>query len=166
VSFVHARLAPALNKDLATAGALAGGDAIQLAGPLQAVATEAAPEALAGKMDSLLNAVDARLTQRQVARGDVADIQQMVRWQWDLFRTVPTLARSSCAAKVVEASGDFLKARSAGKVTNAAYPRLLGEVGPCLAAAAGAKAPGPLTGKTLTDLEGRHRDYLTVLAGL
>ena len=166
VKFVQTRLAPHLQADLAKAGALDGTDGFGLKALLNTAASEPAAPVLVGDVASLLNAVDARLTELQLRRGDVADIVQMVRWQRDLFRRDPKLSGSDCAAKIEDASREFLQASASGKIGNQeAYPKLLRQVGECLMRTAGTKDPGDLTGSDLADLERQHRAYLTVLAG-
>jgi len=94
---------------------------------------------LTGKVTTLLNSVDARLTMLQLEKGDLADIVQMVRWQKQLFQRYPKLSRLGCAPKVVTISNEFLHGRETGKLTNSAYPKLLEQVSGCLREAAGAQ---------------------------
>jgi hypothetical protein len=165
LAFVKTRIVPAVTRDLAAQG-LTGPDDFGLPSRVAALASSGSAEAAVLALNSLMNALDARITQIQLTAGDAADIQQMVRWQRDLFHLDPRLSRTPCAPKVVEVSSAFLKARAEGKTTNSAgYPKLVDDVKTCLMDAAGAAAPGPLAGASLAELEGRHRAFLMALAG-
>ena len=166
--FTRKRLLPHLQADLTQAGALAGADGFGLQALLATAQAETSAPALTGDVASLLNGADARLTAIELSKGDPADIVQMVRWQKQLFRTRPDLAKLACASKVAEASGAFLALRDARKATNAEiYPKLLGDVSACLREAAakrGAPPAGDFSGKDLAALERVHRAYLLALA--
>ena len=163
VTFVHTRLVPHLKLDLDKVGGLGGGaDSFGLGSSLAAVAQIGSAPELVANVTALLNGVDAYLTMLQLQHGDPADIVQMVSWQKQLFQQLPKLSRLACAPKVVEASNEFLRGRQSGKLTNAAYPKLLEEVGGCLREAVGAQ--GSLTGPDLATLEKEHRAYLLELS--
>jgi hypothetical protein len=162
VTFVHERLVPHVKSDLTKIRALGSSDPFGLDASLAAAAAEGSAPQLTGKVATLLNGVDARLTMLQLEKGDPADIVQMVRWQKQLFQGHPKLSRLGCAPKVVAASSEFLRGSETGKLTNSAYPKLLEEVGGCLREAAGAH--GNLTGPDLATLEKEHRAYLLALS--
>jgi len=162
VAFIHEQLIPHLKSDLTEIGALGDPDTFGLNASLAIVAAEGSAPQLIGKVATLLNGVNARLTMLQLEKGDPADIIQMVRWQKQLFLRHPKLSQLACALKVVAASDEFLRGRENGKLTNSAYPKLLKEVGACLREAAGAH--GSLTGTDLATLEKEHRAYLLELS--
>jgi hypothetical protein len=162
VTLVHDRMIPHLKNDLSKIRILGSSDPFGLQTALAAVAAEKSAPELTGKVATLLNGVDARLTMSQLEKGDPADIVQMVRWQNQIFQRHPKLSRLACAPKIVEASSRFLRAREQGKLTNSAYPKLLDEVRGCLREAAGGK--GDLTSPDLATLEKEHRAYLLALS--
>ncbi|TMQ03578.1 MAG: hypothetical protein E6J91_46445, partial [Deltaproteobacteria bacterium] len=132
VAFVRDRALPRLKGALDKAKLLSPNDPFRIQAAITAVSAAKDPVAVTTAHATLLNAIDSQLTMRQLERGDPADIVQMVRWQKQLFRQAPALARLSCAAGVVEASSEFLAGRETGKLTNAAYPQHLGRVRDCL----------------------------------
>ena len=162
VKFVHERLVPHVKGDLSKIGALGPSDQFGLDASIAAIAAEGSAPPLIGKVATLLNAIDARLTMLQLEKGDPADIMQMVRWQKEIFQHHPKFSKLGCAQKLVEASTNFLRAREQGKLTNSAYPKFLEEVGGCLREAAGAQ--GDLTDSDLATLEKAHRAYLLALS--
>jgi len=162
VKFVHERLVPHVKGDLSKIGALGGSDQFGLDASIAAVAAEGSAPPLIGKVATLLNAIDARLTMLQLEKGDPADIMQMVRWQKEIFQHHPKFSKLACAQKLVEASNQFLRGREQGKLTNSVYPKFLEEVGGCLREAAGAR--GDLTGSDLATLEKAHHAYLLALS--
>lgn len=159
VRFVHNRLLPHIKSDLDQLG---GSDSLGLSRLLAAANAQKSPSELANAVTTLLNAVDAHLTMRQLEKGDPADILQMVRWQKRLFQRQPKLAELSCSAEVVKASSAFLAGREEGKLTNRDYPKLLAEVSQCLHEAAGMQ--GELASSDLATLEREHRAYLQTLS--
>jgi hypothetical protein len=161
VELVHQQLVPYLKSALAQLGA-PGNDSFGLEAELAAAGAQKSAPELVSNVATLLNGVDAYLTMLQLDKGDVADIQQMVRWQKDLFRKRPKLAQLACAPKLVEASNAFLHGRSTGKLTNRAYPQLLKEVSGCLHEAGG--APIEFASTDLAALQKEHRASLLVLS--
>jgi len=163
VKFIHERLVPHVKSDLTKIRAFGGSDPFGLDASLAAAAAEKSAPQLIGKVATLLNGVDARLTMLQLEKGDPADIVQMVRWQKQLFQRHPKLSRLGCASKVVAASSEFLRGRETGKLANSAYPKLLEEVRWCLLEAAGGRH-GDLTSSDLATLEKEHRAYLVAIS--
>jgi hypothetical protein len=93
----------------------------------------------AGKADDiavphgcLLNRIDALLTMRQLAGGDVADILQNVRWQLALYTTGTRIARIDCAPDVRKTSQAFIQAYGMRKASSKDYPELVRRVLGCL----------------------------------
>jgi hypothetical protein len=80
------------------------------------------PAAVAVCHDCLLNRIDAALTMRQLAGGDVAGILHNVRWQLDLVRRSPRLAAISCSAELAESSESFVDGYGVRRITNREYP--------------------------------------------
>lgn len=74
---------------------------------------------------SLLQKLDARVTMLRLEAGDPADALQMVRWQRDLYRRSPALARLRAAGRVVAQSNQFVEAYGRREVGNKDYPPLL-----------------------------------------
>jgi hypothetical protein len=87
------------------------GDPFGLRSALTAASNERTAEGVIAPLATLLNALDAQLTQIQLRDGDPADILQMVRWQQELFRRQPALSKLSCAKDVVASSSYFLRER-------------------------------------------------------
>jgi hypothetical protein len=169
VDFVHGRLLPRLKNGLEKLGAPAADDPFNLKASLAAAAKEKSVEGMVPALASLLNGVDAQLSELQLQKGDPADILQMVRWQKQLFRQQPDLVKLPCATDLVAASTEFLKGRESGALTNAAYPKLLASVSKCLREGVLAKGSKIDTerafeSKDLAALEKEHRAYLLALA--
>jgi hypothetical protein len=166
--FVKGKSLPLMSSELKKVGAFDGGDPFGLQASITAVSNAVQVEDKILAMASLLNGIDARLTQLQLQLGDVADIVQMVRWQRALF-TMPEYAMLDSAKKVSVLSSEFIHAREAGKITNAEYPKLLEEVMGGLREAAAAKGSSLdvqklLIGGKLGKLEKGHREILMALA--
>ena len=145
------------------------GDPFGLRPALTAVSNEKTAEGVIAPLATLLNALDAQLTQIQLRDGDPADILQMVRWQHELFRRQPALSKLSCAKDLVASSSDFLHARESRKLTNSAYPELLARQSQCLldgVKASGGRLPNnrPFQSTDLAALEKEHRAILLQLA--
>jgi hypothetical protein len=146
------------------------GDPFSLRPALTAASNERTAEGVIAPLATLLNALDAQLTQLQLrGGGDPADILQMVRWQQELFRRQPALSKLSCAKDVVASSSYFLRERDRGKLTNSAYPDLLARQSQCLLE--GVKATGgklgnakPFQSTDLAALQKEHRAILLQLA--
>lgn len=169
VNFVQERLILRLRKSLPKAGVPIAGDPFDLKVSLAAVEKETSAPAMVTKLATLLNGIDAQLTQMELQKGDPADIMQMVGWQKQLFRQQPNLKKLSCADDLVDASTEFLRARDSGKLTNAAYPKLLAKVSRCLLQGVNAQGrkiddKNPFDSDDLATLEKSHRAYLLVLA--
>jgi len=117
----------------------------------------------------LLNRLDALITMLQKAKGDPADILQMVRWQEALYRSRPALRQLTCAARVVQLSEAFIE--DYGRDGNKRYDALLAELAQCfhdtahafgsdgkaIEDAATAVGNGM---RSLATLEKAHREYL------
>jgi hypothetical protein len=73
----------------------------------------------------VLQKLDAFLTMLQKAQGDTADILQMVRWQRELYRTLPSLKTVKGAHHLVEESQAFITAYHARQIDNDSYPHLI-----------------------------------------
>ena len=124
----------------------------------------------------MLNRLDSTLTMKQVAPGDVAGILHNVRWEQDLFRTLPRLASVECAREVVASSERFVHAYGARKPTNRDYPKLLREQLGCLVETARrlqddqlleqVQALEKARGGELAKLQGTHQAYLRRLDAL
>lgn len=162
VDYVHQQLVPYLKNALTQLGAFGAGDAFGLNAALGLVNAQKSAPDLVNHVSTLLNGVDAYLTMLQTEKGDPADIQQMVRWQKDLFRKQPKLAQLSCTPKLLETSTAFLHGRETGKITNRAYPQLLKDVSACLSTAAG--VPVQFASADLAALEKEHRNTLLALS--
>lgn len=162
VGFVLRRLLARLKTGMGKVGVPIAGDPFNLKASLAAVEKERTAPAIIIPLASLLNSLDAQLSQLELEKGDPADIMQMVHWQKQLFRQRPKLAELKCSPKVVEASTEFLRGRESGHLTNQAYPKLLDEVRECLREAAGTL--GNLAGSDLAALEKEHRAYLLALS--
>jgi len=166
--FVHKEFLPRLEQRLDKIGLPTASDPFNLKSSFAEVASEKSLPMLLNALSSLLNGVDAQLTRLQLQKGDVADIEQMVRWQKRLYQQQPELKKLTCAEDVVGASTWFLRGRSTRALTNAAYPELLDKVTSCLRA--GVKMKGgafpvtPFEHTSLFALEKEHRNYLLVLA--
>jgi hypothetical protein len=168
VAFVHDRLLPRFKNGLTKVGAPTAGDPFNLQVLLASVENEKSAPALVTALASLLNSIDAQLTQMQLQNGDPADIVQMVRWQRQLYRQQSNLAKLPCADDLGSASSAFLRGRENGELTNAAYPKLLAKVSKCLRqgveAQGGSISGQPFKSGDLAALEKEHRNYLLVLA--
>lgn len=126
---------------------------------------------------SFLNLLDSLVTRHRLARGDVADILQNVRWQRELLVRVESLAALSAAGAIVEASRDWIQSYQEGAVDNSGYPAFLTGILGDLYSAAGeleGRLPG-ITGNVkaiednlgdLVALQKAHRDFLLRLQSL
>jgi hypothetical protein len=133
-------------------------------------------DAVAVCHDCLLNRFDSALTMQQVAGGDVANILHNVRWQLDLFRTLPRLSRTECAPRLVWSSESFVQSYGARRALNRDYPKLVRTQLECLAATAKVLADKELfalvtrleqnVSGDLARLQKAHQDYLERLDGL
>jgi hypothetical protein len=129
-------------------------------------------EQVASEHAMLLNRLDALATMLQKAKGDPADILQMVRWQEALYRSRPALLKLDCAGLVVKASETFINAFRRGSVER--YPELLKELATCFRLTAQAfdkdrdnldKAAAAIERNmaSLVTLEKAHREFLLAL---
>ena len=96
------------------------------------VIAEGGPHIVLGRHCALEHAVDAHLTYADLAQGNVADVAQTMRWQADLFATVPALSSYEGAAPIVDASARFARDWSARKVGIGDYPGAIGSLLPIL----------------------------------
>jgi hypothetical protein len=92
-------------------------------------------DAAQSRLGAWLEAIDALVTMRQKARGDLADVCQNLRWQADLFGS-GTLANLKRSDRVVRVSLAFVKDFAARRIDVTAYPRLVRTTLPVLRAAA------------------------------
>ena len=132
--------------------------------------------AVAVSHDCVLNRIDSALTMQQIAEGDVANILHNVRWQQNLFRTLPRLSGIECAPKLVEASENFVQAYGMREVSNRDYPKLMRSQLKCLSATAEQLKDKELQQRVgeleqnlrgdLAKLQKAHQDYLQRLDGL
>lgn len=132
--------------------------------------------AVAVSHDCLLSRIDSALTMQQLAGGDVANILHNVRWQQDLFRTLPRLSGTECAPKLVQGSENFVHAYGIRKATNRDYPKLVRGQLECLTTTAQKFQDDELLervrdieqnlGGDLAKLQKAHQDYLQRLDGL
>ncbi|HYO13099.1 MAG TPA: hypothetical protein VE685_07900 [Thermoanaerobaculia bacterium] len=128
---------------------------------------------------SFLNRLDSLLTLHQVARGDVADILQNVRWQKDLFLRVERLTRVSVAGSLVNVSRTWAAEYGGRRRNNEDYPQHLKIVVDLLSTATGelqsevprlpsllAALESARTSGDLTAMQKAHRDVLLALQTL
>lgn len=156
------------------------GDPFEIAGAVRIVRASiqsGQAERAAVAHTALLNKLDSFLTMRQLSEGDKADILQNVRWQKDLYASLPRLSRVPCSARLVEESGNFIRAYGDRKGGDKGYPPLLNNLSGCFretAVTLGKEAPGLKRdidemlrrSGDLTALQKAHRDYLLTLQGL
>jgi hypothetical protein len=173
----------AMNDVLAQIGGLLTGDPFGCRAALdelnRLVAAAKDPDEVVASHASFLNRLDALLTQRQLERGDRADILQMVRWMKDLYLRVPRLAGLSSAGPIVDATRAWVDDWQQRKVDYPDYPKLLQTLSGPLDQSA-KELEGDLPGITNTlnillgslssgDLDGiekAHRDFLLPLQSL
>lgn len=74
---------------------------------------------------TLLNKLDAFLTMIQLAKGDVADILQNVRWQKELYTKVPRLKELGVSAELLKQSENFILGYQERKLRADSYPKLI-----------------------------------------
>lgn len=129
-------------------------------------------EQAAAEHAMLLNRLDSFATMLQKAKGDPADILQMVRWQEALYRTSPALQKLEFSGRVVKLSQAFIEAYGRGKTEQ--YNSLLTELGGSFHETARAVAKGgEAIEKAATEVEGSmnslpaaekaHRNFLLAL---
>ena len=168
VKFVHKNLLPRLKEGLDKIGAFKTGDLFEIKASLADAESQKSVSTLLMAVSSLLNGIDAQLSQLQLQKGDAADIEQMVRWQRQLYRQQPDIKKQICAPELISASTKFLHGRNSGDLTNAAYPKLLGKVASCLREGVeikgGTITGSPFSSSDLAALEKEHRKYLLILA--
>lgn len=73
---------------------------------------------------TFLNRLDAALTKHHLAKGDVADILQNIRWQELLYKT-RALPELQCAKRLIKASHDFTTDYGTRKLSNKDYPSFM-----------------------------------------
>ncbi len=106
-------------------------DPFRLAGrltELDAVIAEGGPSPVLTRHCALEHAVDAHLTYIDLARGNLADVAQNMRWQADLFSTVPLLASFNGAPSLVDSSYRFARDWSAQAVGIEDYSTAIGSI--------------------------------------
>lgn len=131
---------------------------------------------IAAAHGGLVNAADSLTTMIRLDGGDPADTLQMVRWEQDLYTSVPTLARLHVAAEVAELADRFIGDFGARKATNADYRPLLEELAAAHSETAKRLArttPGLsqlakaiLADKSLSAAQRAHRQFLLALHAL
>ncbi len=149
-------------------------DPFQAVAAAQRLATEKKiGQALADHL-TLLNKLDATQTMIQKAKGDPADILQMVRWQRELYSQVPQLKQLPGSALVVKESQGFIAAFGKRERKADNYPELMRELLKSFHETADALAKAGVDAKnevaaiehdlgSLSALEKAHRDYLLKL---
>ena len=131
-AFVKEQLLPRVKQGLSRTKIRPGNDPFSIQSLLAAATKETKVPNLVITVASLMNTLDAQLSDLQLQNGDVADIVQMVRWQRYLYERQPHLAKLSCSKELVQQSSEFIEARERRKLTNAAYPKFLDSVNKCL----------------------------------
>jgi hypothetical protein len=131
------------------------------------------PRATAIVHSCVLAKLDASLTMLQKARGDTADIVQVVRWQMRLYETDERLADLEHTAELLEQSKAFLVRYRLGEAGPPDYPVFVADLLEVfrdtaqLAAAAGADLAPELQRlerpSDSTGTQGAHRDFLLAL---
>jgi hypothetical protein len=104
------------------------GDPFGIRAPLKhlmAAATSGNADHAATTHSQVLQKLDAFLTMLQKTQGDIADILQMVRWQRELYSTLPLLKAVKGAHRLIEESQAFITAYRAGQIGNDNYPGLI-----------------------------------------
>ena len=84
--------------------------------------------ALLGAHAAVFNQVDTHLSMIQKAEGDAADALQMMKWQKQLYSTVPQLKRLKVSRLVAQESDEFIRSYSRDHSNYAGYSRILGEL--------------------------------------
>jgi hypothetical protein len=120
----------------------------------------------------LLQRTDAFLTMRLLAKGDVADILQNVRWTRDLYTKAPRLSKLGCAPDLRASCSRFISEYGLRKQTNRNYPELVKQIAECLSSTAAALGDQTLRQdaqqlsqhyEDLRGLQKAHRDLLVRL---
>lgn len=122
---------------------------------------------------TLVHGLDAFLSMLQKRVGDIADINQNVRWQAELFEEAADSLGPGVAAEVVERSNRFIAAFDARRLGTADFPQLIGDL---LTAFRHTEVPAAAIGvrvdhliaemkrqKDPATLQKLHRDYLLAL---
>jgi hypothetical protein len=126
---------------------------------------------------TLLNKLDATQTMIQKAKGDPANILQMIRWQKELYSTIPQLKQLHSAAFVVRESQEFIDEFGKRKRGADNYPELMREILKSFHETAEALEHTSVRVErevnqiedhlhSLSTLEKAHRDYLLKLQSL
>jgi hypothetical protein len=92
---------------------------------LESAVTAGKTERAAAAHAVLLHQFDAFTTMLQKAKGDPADILQMVRWQKELYSTVPQLKQLKVAKFVVDESQEFIKGYGKRNAHEDTYPQMI-----------------------------------------
>jgi hypothetical protein len=181
--FLSANLKIMANAYALLSRSLAGGDPFGTKAELDnltALYTSGAPVAgLLVSHATVLDELDALLTQQRQMKGDRADILQNVRWQRDLFLRSGQLAALAAAGSIVDASRSFIDGYGDRTLNDPDYPVHLRTLLDSLRQVAGALEPTlpGLTAKEqaieaavasgdLTAMQKAHRDFLAQLAAL
>jgi hypothetical protein len=155
---------------------LGGGDPFAIGPAVSTLAGAADAATLTAVHASILNRLDAYMTMLRKAKGDRADILQMVQWHRDLYERSPMLAASADSAAVTNRLEQFIAQHDAGAGGLSGYSTLLAGLSPALhgtAAYIGAAsrldpliaALGAADGGARA-LQRAHRIFLTSLADL
>jgi hypothetical protein len=126
---------------------------------------------------SLMNRLDSFQTMQALAKGDPADVLQMVRWQEHLYSTVPQLKQLHSSDFVVKESREFIRDFVERRRHADTYPDLMRELHNSFKEAGealekiGVKVEREIdqmedAGKSVTRLQKAHRDYLLRLQNL
>jgi hypothetical protein len=125
---------------------------------------------------ALLNRLDSLVTQRALAKGDVADILQMVRWQAELYSRMPATLAPACSSSLIDQSRAFIDAYQQRRAGAREYLDFIrGQVACFHDTAKVLGASGEAAEKAIaamesnlsnpTGLEKAHRDFLLLLQG-
>jgi len=117
----------------------ASGDDFEIRPLLEAIQTQIQKQDVNGAAlshQSLLNKLDSWLTRNRIAaEGDVADILFNVRWQRQLFSSVPELQRLKCSSGLYAMYSEFVEGYGIRKITNRQFPELIKRSLQCFAEA-------------------------------
>jgi hypothetical protein len=147
----------------------------------QAAYSQLAAAVASGKVEdasvthaSLMNKLDSNITMIQLEKGDPADVLQMVRWQMQLYSTVPALKGLHSAAFILKESQEFIDDFGKRKRHADSYPELIHELLKSFHETAealekiGVKTAAEVDQmedhlKSVEALENAHRDFLAKL---
>ena len=126
---------------------------------------------------ALLEKLDSFVLMLQLRNGNPADVLQMVRWQQDLYSTVPQLKDLPVSSNVVKESQEFIDGYGKRTRHPEPYPELIRELGKSFRETADALAKAGVDVKgeaaklqrhqnSIAALEKAHREYLLKLNAL